>query len=322
MRNQGENNCGTLHGNSANSAGYGCLMPKMIEVWRREWSAEPGTTDPLAPFGLVGISTADSEGAADLASFRWSQQANFGVVPNPLMPNVFMARAYDLADPWGACGNTASGKCAACDTADPLRDCRTPFYMGPGIHPRLKKPVGQRLAVGAMATAYGSGQALTGPTISGCTYSGTDSNVNGATLTVRFNATLLRGARLTVQPYDRSYPNRSAFAALLNGTWIPLNIALSGSSNALDIDLTPLYGGVPSAIKYAWGPNDGPPNTQDVNCCAAADTANGEECLPGGCPILAAGVWGAPFGGLPANPFLAKVVGGRCACPTPQTCAE
>jgi hypothetical protein len=26
-------------------------MPLMIDYWRKQWSLEPGTTDPAAPFG-------------------------------------------------------------------------------------------------------------------------------------------------------------------------------------------------------------------------------------------------------------------------------
>ena len=37
------------------------------------------------------------------------------------------------------------------------------------------------------------------------------------------------------------------------------------------------------------------------------------------CPIFAA-VPGAPFAGLPANPFIAKIVDGKCVCPSPQSC--
>lgn len=300
-------------------------MPSMIDLWRAQWSVEPGTTDPMAPFGLVGISTGDSEGNPDLASFRWSQQANYGVVPNVRMPNVFMARAYDLADVWEGCGDKAAGVCSGCATADPLYNCLQPFYMGPGIHPRLKKPVGQRLAVGAMALAYGSGQAVTGPTVTGCTYSA--SAERGATLTVTFNASLLSGgAQLSVLAYDHAHPNRSAFAALINstdggGTWVPLNIALSGT-HTVSVDTGPLNGSTPLAIKYAWGANDGRPGDGDANCCAAADPKSGDECLPGGCPIVATGVAGAPFNGLPANPFLAKIISGKCLCPAPQTCDE
>ena len=37
-------------------------------------------------------------------------------------------------------------------------------------------------------------------------------------------------------------------------------------------------------------------------------------------PIFAA-VLAAPFAGLPANPFLTKIVGNKCECPAPQVCS-
>ena len=43
----------------------------------------------------------------------------------------------------------------------------TPVYMG-GIHPRLKRPVGVRLATAAFSLVYGGDGAVTGPTIAGC----------------------------------------------------------------------------------------------------------------------------------------------------------
>lgn len=132
---QGENNCGTLHGNSATKSGCtfstfpecgfavtehflgthsldGCLMPALIALWRRAWSVVPGTTAKDAPFGLVTLSTGDSEGAPDIASFRWSQTGNYGVVPNPIMPATFLAHAYDLEDVWSG-ENGAGVKCNA-----------------------------------------------------------------------------------------------------------------------------------------------------------------------------------------------------------------
>ena len=33
---------------------------------------------------------------------RWSQTANYGLLPNPRMPNSFVAQVYDLGDPWAA----------------------------------------------------------------------------------------------------------------------------------------------------------------------------------------------------------------------------
>lgn len=50
-RYQGENNLPYLAGNVLDKAGYACLLPAMIQNWREMWSAEAGTTDPMAPFG-------------------------------------------------------------------------------------------------------------------------------------------------------------------------------------------------------------------------------------------------------------------------------
>lgn len=41
----------------------------------------------------------------------------------------------------------------------------------------------------------------------------------------------------------------------------------------------------------------------------ANDTAAGQPCIPGGCPLVHA-VAQAPFGGIPANPFLAEITAG------------
>ena len=133
-----------------------------------------------------------------MASFSSSK---LGVLPNPIMPNTFLAQAFDLDDPWGdktcygfGCCNPYEGpnmeECtalhcnvpnttvaagAAClkarcpgpfnstncvnslaKVALPATGCDdycaalhgTPVYMG-GIHPRLKRPVGERLAIAA-----------------------------------------------------------------------------------------------------------------------------------------------------------------------------
>ena len=44
--------------------------------------------------------------------------------------------------------------------------CRA--HAPPGIHPRLKQPVGQRLALGALHAAYGKGSGAVGGVIQGC----------------------------------------------------------------------------------------------------------------------------------------------------------
>jgi hypothetical protein len=81
-----------------------------------------------------------------------------------------------------------------------------------GIHPRLKRPVGRRLAVAAASMMHATGGdvsasalPLTGPTIAGCSYGSSTANTAGGSpspsqqaeelsLTLKFNETLLAGA--------------------------------------------------------------------------------------------------------------------------------
>ena len=65
-----------------------CLMEKLVSQWRSLWSATGGTTDPLAPFGLVTLPDTGSEGGADIGSMRHAQTASYGVTPNPVLPQV------------------------------------------------------------------------------------------------------------------------------------------------------------------------------------------------------------------------------------------
>ena len=88
-------------GNSARGTGYSCLMPLLVREWRALWSQTPGTTDPLAPFGVVTLTASGSEGGPDLGSMRLAQTAGYGVLPNAAMPNTFLAQAFDLDDPFG-----------------------------------------------------------------------------------------------------------------------------------------------------------------------------------------------------------------------------
>ena len=73
-------------------------------------------------------------------------------------------------------------------------------FMG-GIHPRLKRPVGRRLAVAAQALISSKGkQPLTGPTIVGCTHKQADTGAG--TLTLTFNASLLGNDEVLVQDFN------------------------------------------------------------------------------------------------------------------------
>ena len=395
---QGENNMHGVKGNSVAKTGYGCQMPAMIDLWRAAWSAEKGTTDPNAPFGLVVLPGSGSEGGPNMGAMNWAQTANYGVTPNPAMPNVFSAQAYDLNDPWGdkscygmqCCWNNYNA--TACTSAltkkgfkptDCVNYCSilqgTNVYMG-GIHPRIKKPVGYRLAAAAIATVYNVSGAYTGPTIAGC-------DVSGAKLTVKMDPTLLAGGSVTIQAnYNRSQSpfqvltNASLFCTeamvrcskfIENGTrplppckndpanpqwnpsevycppgdsettafaahkadvkaglavphvrysemvqghgppnpyetaWKNIPVDMGADKASVEVDLAGVDGTV-AGIRYAWGTGG--------QCCMG--DANGIT-IP--CPIETCPIMSAPSN-LPANPFMAKVVGGKCKCIPPQKC--
>lgn len=135
-------------------------------------------------------------------------------MPNPAMPNTFVAMGHDIGDPaspddWGLHG----AGCRAGEADHPYQmafDNRplyqshgiqyyTNYFMGP-IHPRAKQFVGRRLAAASFSMLYpGSksaqaiGDAVTGPLIAGCkTYPDTDRHEEGFwKLTILFNSTLL-----------------------------------------------------------------------------------------------------------------------------------
>eukprot|EP01043_Picozoa_sp_COSAG02_P049964 COSAG02_NODE_5075_length_4661_cov_4.005261_6_plen_97_part_00 len=93
---------------------------------------------------------------------------------------------------------------------------------------------------------------------------------------------------------------------------------MAGGDDTVVVDLSPLNGSTPYAIAYAFD------NQKDTCCNAGGDPAiaNGFiPCTPGACPIQLPDSR-APFGALPANPFIAKIKGGKCECLEPQTCEE
>jgi sialate O-acetylesterase len=369
---------GFTKGNSQANVGYSCLMRELVNGFRRVWSATPGTTDPLAPFGAVALPSGGSEGGPNMGAMRGAQTAGYGVLPNAALPNTWIVQAYDLEDQWASGGgpcfatlpgygpNVAWACCAgkaynatscagrealcapACDAA-----AGTATVMG-GIHPRSKKPVGERLARGAFNTVYGGTGSITGPTLASCA-------VAGAALTVNFDAALLRGDTIVLQPAFPQVKTRyltnggTLLWALANATtyciepqcvvnattggcamagrsllgdfcpvwaggdgvtvlpsggfeanWVMLNFTVAPSGAGIVADLSPLNGTAPAAIRYAW---------DSLNCCDLTDPNLWvtHDCIAS-CPIMSSA-------GLPANPFSAKIVGGRCECQAPQVCS-
>jgi hypothetical protein len=88
------------------------------------------------------------------------------------------------------------------------------------------------------------------------------------------------------------------------GKWFQVDI-LSATASSVTVDLSALNGTAPVAIRYAWGIFD---------CCNTGDPMLyiGKPC-DNACPITSSTL-------LPANPFMAKLVGGKCSCIAPQVC--
>jgi hypothetical protein len=88
--------------------------------------------------------------------------------------------------------------------------------------------------------------------------------------------------------------------------WLNLNVTVAGD-NAIVVDLTPLNGTVPVGVRYAW-------NT-DTDCCMLIRNST-QACIPGTCPLFASS------SNLPANPFMARIIDGKCSCVLPQVCDD
>eukprot|EP00039_Didymoeca_costata_P020049 m.339850 g.339850 ORF g.339850 m.339850 type:complete len:823 (+) comp19004_c0_seq1:14-2482(+) len=90
-----------------------------------------------------------------------------------------------------------------------------------------------------------------------------------------------------------------------DSSWIMLNFTQVPGKNAIAVDLRPLNGSQPTAVRYAWG---------IINCCDYADpnlfVTHG--CIEN-CPIMSTS-------GMTANPFMAKIQGGVCECLPPMQC--
>lgn len=144
------------------------------------------TTSPMFPFGIVSLAAGTSEGhSQNMPSFRHAQTASYGFLPGPKgsgMENTFIAQGYDAGDPgvrtwnYGPKSQVDSPFQNAYDHPFPGRvgysagghQLFTPQYMG-GLHPRAKQTIGRRLALAAMAVAYGDATVpFTGPVLKTC----------------------------------------------------------------------------------------------------------------------------------------------------------
>ena len=155
-----------------------------------------------------------------MGAFRYAQTGNRGWLPSIEMPNTFAAQAFDAGDPCSGGGqccmnSDGAGTGWACHSGEAGY---TGQFMG-GIHPRVKKIVGTRLAKAARAMAYNDTDVVwTGPVLDSCTL------VNNQ-IRLRFQSDLLKSDSIMVLPQT----NRGI--GLLDSTlqqvnWDPTMLAL------------------------------------------------------------------------------------------------
>mmetsp|Transcript_115012 Transcript_115012/g.326241 ORF Transcript_115012/g.326241 Transcript_115012/m.326241 type:complete len:119 (+) Transcript_115012:1-357(+) len=97
--------------------------------------------------------------------------------------------------------------------------------------------------------------------------------------------------------------------------WRPAALRAASASSVV-VDTSGLGGLQPLAVRLAWPLFDQPHERGDT-CCPGSDVQSGRApCVPGNCPLYSSGTE------LPANPFFASIVGGRCRCSLPQVCAD
>ena len=322
---QGEQN--VLWGRGSAAAGYQCQLRALIESWRRAFSAEPGTTAPDFPFGVVTLAGGASEGGymwtnfthlpkaqwqkggkevtADwTAGIRAAQTGGYGFAPNAALPNVFLGQNYDQGEPCGCDRKApAPGGCwatNACFGDGPLSLNVTHNYQLSGIHPRVKHIVGQRLARALLGMRAGRPQPT--PKLAGC-------RLTASQIILNFDAPLLGGEAVAVQA-----PVPGAFIPLelQLAPWNASNATASGwayttalaAVNATAVAAAVPAGAAPTAVRYAWG---------DYACCPGLPQET-FFCPPSSCPIATS------VSGEPAVPFWAAIVGGKCQCDAPWVC--
>jgi hypothetical protein len=206
------------------------------------------------------------------------------------------------------------------------------------VHPRPKAIVGRRLAQAAYTSVYGGAGVSSGPVLAGCALA-------GATLTIDFNATSLRGAPITWSAGASAAKQNTALYVLVGSPfpawaqanhhtdwhqykgpyedgnevgvegWRAVDATVSGPAQ-LTVDLSALGGATPTALRYAFGTGGWGAPHLDRMCCGPTVDVTLEPCPMDSCP-LHAGV--APFN-LPGVPFLAEIAGGKCKCVAPQVC--
>jgi len=95
--------------------------------------------------------------------------------------------------------------------------------------------------------------------------------------------------------------------------WVAVNAVVSATDpTTLSVDLSPLSGKTPTAIRYAWGTGGWGAPFLTRMCTGNLKDCSLEPCEVDSCPLHA--------GDLPAEPFLARIQDNNCVCLPPQVC--
>lgn len=224
-------------GDVADHTGYACKMKNLIDTWRQIWSTSSDTSSEF-PFGIVSLAGGTSEGnAQNMGALRYAQSLNAGVLPTKDIRNVFVAQAYDAGDPCAGgnqcCTNKKDGQGGWPCFAGIAK--YTGQFMG-GLHPRVKRIVGERLAAAARALVYKDETvAWTGPVLRTC-------EVKGDEVDLYFDAALLGDDTVMV-----TQPTDSGFGWAADGIW---NKAIAGGSpNSLELAMLAMALGPESPLE-------------------------------------------------------------------------
>jgi hypothetical protein len=174
------------------------------------------------------------------------------------MPNTFLAEAYDLGDPWTTpqCGVDGiyggapyKGQHCCVDKSDSqpngancsgdhrgvwgaLNDTRDWANLGP-LHPRVKRPLGKRLAQSLHGSVYNGSMIAAGPAFAGCSLDqvgrggggggsgaieGAGAGGGGRTMTLRFDKALLKGESVGFDSSNTVAKEDTALYVLVNAS--------------------------------------------------------------------------------------------------------
>ena len=103
---------------------YQCSIKQLIQDWKDGFQGFGTLVDERMPFGIVQLSTSKQDNDPSTPMIRWHQTADYGYLPNEMLPNTFLALSLDT-------------------------------YDEDRLHPRNKQLPSRRLACSGLNMAYG-----------------------------------------------------------------------------------------------------------------------------------------------------------------------